>query len=74
MCRSNGTLKGWLESGKHICIQCVKIISSSVIGQAVSRFLTWLNKFIMEQVLERIKSFLFNNYRHLDLLSINSKI
>jgi hypothetical protein len=61
MCRFNGTLKGWLEAGKHVLIQCANIISSSIIGQAVSRFLTWLNKFIMEQVLERIKSFLFNN-------------
>jgi hypothetical protein len=62
MCRFNGTLKGWFQAGKKILIQCANMISSSVIGQAVSRFLTWLNKFIMEQVLERIKSFLFNNF------------
>jgi hypothetical protein len=61
MLRFNGTLKAWYQAGKHVLIQCANIISSSVIGQAVSRFLTWLNKFIMEQVLERIKSSLFNN-------------
>jgi hypothetical protein len=61
MCGFNGTLKLWIKAGKNVLLQCANIISSSIIGQAVSRFLTWINKFILEQVLERIKSFVFNN-------------
>ena len=61
MIRFNGNLKAWCQIGKQILIRCANMISSSVIGQAVNRFLTWLNKFILENVLNRVKSFLFNN-------------
>ncbi|XP_046647765.1 uncharacterized protein LOC124337788 [Daphnia pulicaria] len=55
------TLIEWFEARSYLRLQYSNIISSSIIGLGVSRFLTWLNKFIMEQVLERIKSFLLNN-------------
>jgi hypothetical protein len=61
MCRFRGTLKGWYQAGKQILIQCASVITSSIIGQVVSRFLTWLNKVILEQVLKYLPLSLFNN-------------
>ncbi|XP_059353277.1 uncharacterized protein LOC130702152 [Daphnia carinata] len=59
--RFNGTLKGWWQLGKQVLAKCAEALLSSVVGQIVQKFLNWAKKFILEKVLSRVKSYLFEN-------------
>nr|CAG4647775.1 EOG090X03KZ [Moina brachiata] len=63
MVRFNGTLKGWIQMGKNVLMKCVDAVASSVVGAAVSKFLNWLKKILIEHVLEKVKSLLFSFFK-----------
>lgn len=58
--RFNGTIKGWIQMGKTVVMRCVDAITSSIVGAAVSKFLNWLKKLLLEEVLERVKTIIFS--------------